>query len=157
MAGELASADAARAALDLANAGVLVLAAAPGGSAVGALERLLLGFAPDERSWARGALADALVAVVAQRLLHAADGNGRLAAHEILLGSAALAAMIRDDKMGEIPSLMQAGTAVGMQTMDVALERLYQRGLVSSEEALDHATDKDAVQRVLVRRTAPVV
>jgi twitching motility protein PilT len=102
-------------------------------------------------------LADALTAIVSQQLLPSADGSGRVAAFEILLGSAALAAMIREDKTDQVASLMQAGAAVGMQTMDTALERLYQRGLVTAEDAVDRMLDKDAFQKkALTRRTAPI-
>jgi twitching motility protein PilT len=98
-------------------------------------------------------LAECLVAVIAQQLLPTADGKGRAAAHEILLGSSALSAMIREGKTFQVPSLMQAGGAVGMQTMDAALERLVARGVVHGEDALEKALDKEAFQKLLTRRT----
>jgi twitching motility protein PilT len=155
--GELATAEVIELALDAAGAGALVLASVRAGGAVSALERLLHAFPADAQPRARGLLAETLAAVVAQQLLRAADGKGRVAAREILLGSSALASMIREGKLAPAQSLMQAGQAVGMQTMDMAIERLWQDRLVTGEEALDRVTDKDALQRAVGRRTGPVM
>jgi twitching motility protein PilT len=100
-------------------------------------------------------LAECLAAVIAQQLLKTADGSGRVAAHEILLGSPALAAMIREGKTFQIPNLMQAGGAAGMQTMDAALERLVTKGTVTGEDALEKAIDKESFQKVVARRAGP--
>ena len=68
-------------------------------------------------------LAESLAGIVAQQLLKTADGKGRVVAQEILIGTTGVAAMIREGKTFQIPSAMQAGQAVGMQTNDMALEQ----------------------------------
>ncbi len=155
--GELTGREAMRATLDLATGGALVVAVVLARGACGALDAVTSAFGQDERPYARALLADALAAVVALELLPRADGGGVVSAHEILLGSPALASMIRDDRAAEIPSLMQAGGAAGMQTMDAALERLLASGLVTAESALSRATDRDAFQRSIGRRTGPLL
>ena len=87
-------------------------------------------------------------AIISQQLLKSEGGAGRVAAYEVLVSSSALAAMIREGKTVQIPSLMQAGQSVGMQTMDMALERLLQKGEVSFEDALEKAIDKESFTRV---------
>src|SRR6185369_14990364 len=118
-----------------------------------AVDRVVSAFPEAEQPQARGMLADSLAAVVAQQLLRSADGKSRVAAYEILLGSPALASMIREGKTGQVPSLMQAGGKVGMQTMDMALEALWQRGAVTADEALEKAADKETFQKLVTRRT----
>jgi twitching motility protein PilT len=154
---ELEGAEATSAALQMARSGTLVLAAVSAQGAAATIERVLGSFPPDQQSYARALLADALIAVVGQTLLHAADGKGKIAAFEVLLGSAALATMIREDKTSDVTSLMAAGGAVGMLTMETALERLVQRGLVTPDEALDRCFDKDGLQKLVARRTGPMM
>jgi len=151
--GELRTNETMKLALSIASYGVLVFGTVHTNSAPATIDRILNAFPADEQPQVRGMLAESLAAVVAQQLLKAADGGGRVAAHEILLGSSALAAMIREGKTFQVPSLMQAGGAVGMQTMDAALERLVSRGLALPEDALEKATDKEAFQKILARRT----
>ena len=87
-------------------------------------------------------LADSLMAVVAQQLLPTKDGKSRCAANEILLGSPALANLIREGKISQIPSLIQTGTAEGMQTMDQALMKIVDEDRITVEAAHEKATDK---------------
>jgi twitching motility protein PilT len=76
--------------------------------------------------------------------LRRADGAGRVAAHEILIGNLALSSLIREGKTAQMSSFMQSGAADGMQTMDVTLSRLVQNGVVRAGDALDKAIDKEA-------------
>ena len=87
-------------------------------------------------------LGDSLMAVVAQQLLRTSDGKGRCAANEILLGSPALANLIREAKISQIPSLIQTKTAEGMQTMDQALMKLVKEETITAEAAYEKAEDK---------------
>jgi twitching motility protein PilT len=151
--GELRTNETMKLALQIASFGVLVFGTVHTNSAVATIDRILNAFPADEQPQVRGMLAESLVAVVAQQLLKTADGRGRVAAHEVLLGSSALSAMIREGKTFQVPTLMQAGGAVGMQTMDVALERMVQRGVVTPEDALEKAVDKEAFQKLVTRRT----
>jgi twitching motility protein PilT len=155
VAGDLGEADAMRLALRMACSGTLVLGAVTTQGAAATIDRILNGFPADEQPQVRGMLAEALVAIVGQELLRAADGRGKIAAFEVLLGSTALAAMIREGKTTQVPSLMQAGAAVGMTTMDTALERLVQRGLITGDDAFERATDKEGFHKSIARRTGP--
>ena len=86
--------------------------------------------------------------IVAQQLIKTADGKGRVAAQEILLGSHAVAAMIRENKTFQLTSMMQAGKGQGMQTMDLCLERLVRSNTVTPAAALEKAEDKDAFRKL---------
>jgi twitching motility protein PilT len=155
--GELRTNETMKLALQMASSGTLVFGTVHTNSAPATIERIINAFPADEQPQVRGMLAESLAAIVAQQLLKTADGKGRLAVHEILLGSPALAAMIREGKTFQITSLMQAGGASGMQTMDSALERAVQRGQVTGEDALEKAIDKESFQKLLTRRAAAIV
>jgi twitching motility protein PilT len=152
--GELRTNETMKLALQMASSGTLVFGTVHTNSAPATIERIVNAFPADEQPQVRGMLAESLTAIVAQQLLKTADGKGRLAAHEILLGSPALGAMIREGKTFQITNLMQAGGAVGMQTMDAALERLVQRGLVTAEDALEKAIDKESFQKAMAKHAA---
>jgi twitching motility protein PilT len=96
-------------------------------------------------------LAEGLAGIVAQQLLKTADGKGRVAALEILVGNSAISALIREGKSFQIPSIMQGGQAQGMQTMDMALERLVNQKVVDPEIALEKASDRETFQRFVAR------
>ena len=152
--GELRTNETMKLALQLASFGVLVFGTVHTNSAAATIDRIINAFPADEQPQVRGMLAESLVAIVAQQLLKTADGKGRVAAHEILVGSSALAAMVREGKTFQIPNIMQAGQAQGMQTMDMALERLIQKGTISPEVALEKAIDKESFQKVVAQRLA---
>ncbi len=145
--GELRTNETMKLALQLASFGVLVFGTVHTNSAPATIDRVLNAFPADEQPMIRGLLSTSIAGIVAQQLLPTADGKGRCAAHEILIGSSALAAMIREQKTFQIPSLIQAGQAAGMQTMDMALLRLLDRGKVTREAARDNAADRDAFGR----------
>ncbi len=146
--GELRSNETMKLALQLASFGVLVFGTVHTNSAAATIDRILNAFPFDEQPQVRGMLSESLLAIISQQLLKSSDGAGRVAAYEVLVSSSALAAMIREGKTVQIPSLMQAGQSVGMQTMDMALERLLQKGEVSFEDALEKAIDKESFSRV---------
>jgi twitching motility protein PilT len=81
--------------------------------------------------------------------LKTADGKGRVAAHEILIGTSGISALIRENKTFQIASLMQSLSGIGMQTMDVALERLVAKGTVSADVALEKAIDKESFLKLM--------
>jgi twitching motility protein PilT len=149
--GELRNNETMKLALQLASFGILVFATVHTNSAPATIERIINSFPADEQPQIRGLLAESLVGIVAQQLLKTADGQGRVAAHEILLGSTGIASMIRDGKTFQIASLMQAGQAQGMQTMDLALERLVVAGKISADAALEKANDKETFRKTLAR------
>jgi twitching motility protein PilT len=155
--GELRGAETMKAALQLASFGILIFATVHTNSAGATIDRYINAFPADQQPQIRGLLADSLAGVVAQQLLPRADGQGRVAVHEILFGSVALASLIREGKTQQIGTLIQSGAAEGMQVMDTALERVVTAGVVSAQDALDKALDKEAFSRVpsVARQLAP--
>jgi twitching motility protein PilT len=154
--GELRNNETMKLALQLASFGVLVFATVHTNSAPATIERIINAFPADEQPQIRGMLAESLVGIVAQQLLKTADGQGRVAAHEILLGTTGIASMIREGKTFQIASLMQAGQAQGMQTMDMALERLVTAGKIGADVALEKASDKEAFRRAMGKKLPEV-
>jgi twitching motility protein PilT len=122
-------------ALTAAQTGQLVLGTLHTISAAETVERVVDMFPPDQQSQARGALASSLRAVVAQRLLRRADGRGRIAAVEVLFGTPAVSALIREKKQHQIPSVIQTSRREGMQMLDDSLRDLVRAGLVAADEA----------------------
>lgn len=154
--GELRGTETMKLTLQLASYGVLVFATVHTNSAPATIDRIVNSFPFDEQPAIRGMLAESLAGIVAQQLLRTADGKGRVAAQEILIGTSGISAMIREGKTFQIPSAMQAGQAVGMQTLDMALERLLAQGRISMETALErYSGDKEAAEKRL-RAVKPV-
>jgi twitching motility protein PilT len=147
--GELRTNETMKLALQLASFGILVFATVHTNSAPATIDRIVNAFPAEEQPQVRGMLAESLAGIVAQQLLRSADGKRRLAAHEILVGSPALASMIRENKTFQIPNVMQSGQAQGMQTMDMALERYWREGLITPETALEKAIDKESFAKLV--------
>jgi len=122
-------------ALTAAQTGQLVLGTLHTTSAAETVERIVDTFPADLQSQARGALASSLRAVISQRLLKRADEKGRVAAIEILLGTPAVSALVREKKIHQIPSVIQTGRREGMQGLDDALQQLVDSGMVLLDEA----------------------
>jgi twitching motility protein PilT len=147
--GELRTNETMKLALQLASFGILVFATVHTNSAAATIDRIVNAFPAEEQPQVRGMLSESLAGIVAQQLIRAADGKRRVAVHEILVGSPALASMIRENKTFQVPSLMQGGQAQGMQTMDMALERYVREGVIAHEAALEKAIDKDGFAKLL--------
>ena len=150
--GELRNNETMKLALQLASFGILVFATVHTNSAPATIDRIINAFPADEQPQVRGMLAESLAGIVAQQLLKTADGKGRVAAHEILIGTSGITALIREGKTFQIPSLMQTAQSVGMQTMDMALERLVAKGTITAEAALEKAIDKESFQRLMKQK-----
>jgi twitching motility protein PilT len=147
--GELRTNETMKLALQLASFGILVFATVHTNSASATIDRIVNAFPADEQPQVRGMLSEGLAGIVAQQLVRTADGKRRVAVHEILMGSPALASMIRENKTFQIPSLMQGGQAQGMQTMDMALERLVKAKEITGETALEKALDKESFAKLV--------
>ena len=152
--GELRTNETMRLALQLASYGVLVFGTVHTNSAPATIERIINAFPADEQPMIRGMLSESLAGIVAQQLIRTADGKGRVAALEILLGSHAVASMIREGKTFQLASLMQSGKALGMQTMDVALEKLARAGTITPQSALEKADDKESFRKLFPQLAA---
>ncbi len=134
-------------ALTCAELGILVFGTLHTNSAAKTIDRIINAFPSEQQPQTRTMLSESLQAVVAQQLLKTADGKGRCAANEILLGSAALASMIREGKISQINSLIQTGTASGMQTMDQHLAQLVKEKIITNEAAYEKALNKTQFDR----------
>jgi len=135
MVGELRDPEVIAMALEAAETGHLVVATLHTTSAVATVDRVIKSFSPDEQGQVRMGLSEALKYVICQSLLPRKDGKGRVACFEILKTTFALSAVIREDKLQVIPSMMQIGRNVGMQTVDMALEDLVESELITPEAA----------------------
>ncbi|NWO04953.1 MAG: type IV pilus twitching motility protein PilT [Alteromonadaceae bacterium] len=132
--GELRDLETIRLALTAAETGHLVFGTLHTTSAAKTIDRVVDVFPAEEKSMVRSMLSESLQAVISQTLMKKM-GGGRIAAHEIMLGTPAIRNLIREDKIAQMYSSIQTGGSLGMQTLDQCLERLLQKGLISREAA----------------------
>jgi twitching motility protein PilT len=147
--GEMRDLETISAALTIAETGHLVFATLHTNSAAESINRMIDAFPSHQQAQIRAQLAFVLEGVVTQTLLPRAKGKGRVAACEIMICTPAIRAVIRDEKIHQIYSLMQAGKKHGMQTMNDALQMLYMRGEVQLEEALKRSGDPAELLRAV--------
>ena len=112
-------------------------------SAAKTIDRIIDVFPAEEKEMMRSMLSESLRAVVSQTLLKTKDGTGRVAAHEIMVGTPAIRNLIRENKVAQMYSAIQTGAQLGMQTLDQNLTDLVKRNVVSKEEARNKAANKD--------------
>jgi twitching motility protein PilT len=132
--GELRDLETIRLALTAAETGHLVFGTLHTTSAAKTIDRIVDVFPAEEKSMVRSMLSESLQAVVSQALIKKM-GGGRIAAHEIMIGTAAIRNLIREDKVAQMYSAIQTGAQVGMTTLDQTLQKLLQKGLISRESA----------------------
>ena len=133
--GELRDLETIRLALSAAETGHLVFGTLHTSSAAKTIDRIIDVFPGDEKEMVRAMLSESLQAVISQTLLKTKDGNGRVAAHEIMLGTPAIRNLIREAKIAQMYSAIQTGANVGMQTLDSCLTDLVRRNVISSAAA----------------------
>ena len=129
--GELRDLETIRLALSAAETGHLVFGTLHTVSAAKTIDRIVDVFPGDEKEMVRAMLSESLQAVISQILLKNKDGNGRVAAHEIMLGTPAIRNLIREAKIAQMYSAIQTGSSFGMQTMDANLMALVKRNQIS--------------------------
>ncbi|MGC8697965.1 MAG: type IV pilus twitching motility protein PilT [Halothiobacillus sp.] len=139
--GELRDLETIRLALTAAETGHLVFATLHTSSAAKTIDRVVDVFPAAEKDMVRAMLSESLRAVISQTLLKKIEG-GRIAAHEIMLGSPAIRNLIRENKIAQMYSAIQTGQTQGMQTLDQNLQQLVKRGLVAKDEARSRAQNK---------------
>jgi len=139
--GELRDRETVEKALEAAETGHLVFATMSTPSGARTIDRLIDMFPPDDQSQVRATLAGVLKFVVSQRLVPRKDGDGRVVAVELLTGGMALWTLIRDDKLFQLPSLLQRGRAFGMIRIEDSLNELLSAGTISMEIAKTFADD----------------
>jgi twitching motility protein PilT len=151
--GEMRNLETIEAALTIAETGHLVFATLHTQTAISSINRIIDVFSPHQQAQVRAQLSFTLAAVMTQVLLPRASGPGRCLAMEIMVPNAAIRNLIREDKLHQIYSQMQVGQAgSGMQTMNQALYNLYQRRLISLEQAMAHSGDTDELRAMLEGR-----
>ncbi len=143
--GELRDRETVEKALEAAETGHLVFATMSTPSGASTIDRLIDMFPPDDQSQVRATLAGALKFVVSQRLVPRRDGNGRVVAVELLTGGMALWTLIRDDKLFQLPSLLQRGRGFGMIRIEDSLNELLSKGEITVETANQFADDPRAI------------
>ncbi len=140
--GELRDLETIRLALTAAETGHLVFGTLHTSSAAKTIDRIIDVFPAGEKAMVRSMLSESLRAVIAQTLLKKI-GGGRIAAHEIMIGTPAIRNLIREDKVAQMYSAIQTGQAIGMQTLDQNLQELVRKGTVSRQDARSKAANKD--------------
>ncbi len=143
MVGELRDLETIRLTLTAAETGHLVFGTLHTSSAAKTIDRFVDVFPAAEKEMVRAMLSESLRAVISQMLMKK-SGGGRMAAHEIMIGTAAIRNLIREGKVAQMYSTIQTGQAQGMQTLDQCLQELVMKGMVSREEARFRAVDKEA-------------
>jgi twitching motility protein PilT len=133
--GELRDLETIRLALSAAETGHLVFGTLHTSSAAKTIDRIVDVFPAEEKEMVRAMLSESLQAVVSQTLLKTKDGSGRVAAHEIMIGTPAIRNLIREAKIAQMYSAIQTGSNVGMQTLDQNLTDLVRRNVISSSAA----------------------
>jgi len=142
MVGELRDLATIRLALTAAETGHLVFATLHTRSAAKTIDRIVDVFPGEEKTLVRAMLSESLSAVLSQSLLKQV-GGGRIAAHEIMVATPAIRNLIREGKIAQMQSVIQTGSALGMQTLDQCLAAMQARGLITKEEAKCAASHQD--------------
>ncbi len=147
--GEIRDLDTIRTALRAAETGHLVFTTLHAGDCAGAVERLVSVFPSDEQNSIRRQLALVLRGIFAQRLLPKLDGTGRCLAGELLVNTAAVANLIATGRTPQLYSLIEAGAAVGMKTLDQSLSALFTAGMIDERTALANSKNPEQLKERL--------
>lgn len=129
--GEMRDLETIRLALTAAETGHLVFGTVHTSSAAKTIDRVVDVFPAEEKEMVRSMLSESLIAVVTQSLLKKKDQSGRVAAHEIMVATPAIRNLIRENKIAQMYSAIQTGSAAGMQTLDQNLTQLVRRNIIS--------------------------
>ena len=139
-------------AITAAETGHLVFSTVHTNNAAQTIDRIVDVFPPGQQEQIRIQLSNNLEAVLSQQLLPRAGSPGRVAAMEIMIASPAIRNLVREAKAHQITSIIQTSAHLGMQTMDQCLRDLYQRGLITYEEAMGRAMNQDELKKMLFTR-----
>lgn len=153
MIGELRDLESITTALTVAETGHLTFATLHTSDAVQTINRVIDVFPAHQQQQVRTQLSFCLEAVFAQQLVHRVEGRGRVLASEILLATPAVRALVRDDKVHQITSVMQTGGRLGMKTMNQSLSELYRARKISYEEAMSRSPDPEELKRIFQRQS----
>src|SRR5262249_5272320 len=142
--GEMRDLETIRLALTAAETGHLVFGTLHTSSAAKTIDRVVDVFPAAEKEMVRAMLSESLVAVISQALLKIKDGSGRVAAHEIMVGTPPIRNLIRENKVAQMYSMIQTGSQFGMQTLDQTLMELVRRNVIAPAEARQYAKQPEA-------------
>ena len=152
--GELRDLETIRLALTAAETGHLVFGTLHTSSAAKTVDRIVDVFPAAEKDMVRAMLSESLRAVIAQTLLKKI-GGGRVAAHEIMVGTPAIRNLIRENKIAQMYSAIQTGQSIGMQTLDQCLMDIVRQRMVTIDEARQYAANKDSFGAGMAGASAP--
>ena len=147
--GEMRDPDTADAVLTVAETGHFILTTGHAPSASQTIERIIDLFPPHQRHLAQSRLASLLIGVLCQTLVPRADGSGRIAAVEIMLGNPAVKALIRDGKVFMLPNIIRTHHDIGMIMLDEALVSLYHKGTITGQSLLEFCNDRVEVEKLV--------
>ena len=147
--GEMRDPDTADAVLTIAETGHFILTTGHAPSAPQAMERVIDLFPPHQRHLAQTRLASLLVGVLCQTLVPRADGTGRVAAVEVMLGIPAVKNLIREGKLYQLPNVIRTHRDIGMVSLDEDLVSLYLKGVITGESVLDVCNDRNEVEKLI--------
>ena len=147
--GEMRDLETIQLALTAAETGHLVLSTLHTSNAVKTIDRIIDVFPSGQKDQIRSMLSESLEAVIAQKLLPKKSGKGRVPASEILIANSAIRNLIREEKIYQIPSIIQAGGQEGMQSLDQDLQRLVSQGIVDKDEAKYVADNPELFEKAI--------
>jgi len=147
--GEMRDPDTADAVLTVAETGHFILTTGHAPSATQAMERIIDLFPPHQRHLAQTRLASLLIGALCQTLVPRADGSGRIAAVEIMLGNPAAKNLIREGKLYQLPNVIRTHRDIGMISLDESLVSLYLKGTITGETVLDFCNDRQEVEKLI--------
>jgi len=146
--GELRDPETIMTALEITDSGHKTFGTLHTSSAMESIERILGEVPPDEQNRVRTRLADVLTCVISQKLIPSLDGK-RVLAKEVLMVTSSVKAAIRNNNVNEIYQMLMEGSEQGMMTMEQDLKRLYDRGKISQEEAINNANNKKRLKQLI--------
>lgn len=149
MVGELRDLETIGLAVSAAETGILVMGTLHTNSAAGTIDRIINTFPAKKQAHIRAMLSTSLKGVLTQQLVRRADGRGRVAAVEVLINSPAVGNVIREGKTEQLRNILQGGNLIGMQSMDSALKRLLEAGLITGQDAYEAAHVKAEFEQYL--------
>lgn len=136
-------------AVTAAETGHLVLSTLHTIGAAKTIDRIIDVFPPYQQQQIKIQLSTVLKGVISQQLLPKANGRGRVAAMETMIGTPAIQNLIREGKTHQIQTIVQTGSKFGMKTMDVSISELFRRGIISKETALSYSVDRNMINRYI--------
>ena len=149
--GEMRDLETAAAVLTIAETGHMVFSTGHAPSAYQAMERVIDMFPPEHRYLAQTRLASLVVGVLCQALVPRADGSGRIAAVEVMMGTAAVTNLVREGKIYQLPNVIRTSAQDGMESLDQSLVNLYLKGTISGETLTRFSQDREEVEKLIGR------